>query len=490
MIKRFLIVLIATFSTTFLRSCGGNDFDIFKDKVEEFGKDKTISIQEWEELLEDVELHNGDRDFRRFFKNNLLDKQKLEKYITNLGFLLAEEQTDSPSANFVNIYIENSGSMFGYVNGNTGFKNALTKLLVELKSNYQQKNIKLNFINKRITPIKLEGDIAYFPKNKLSNIGDQDSGDSDINQIFKQVLDSTSSNTISILFSDCVYSVGKDVKNNDVDGALKLQKSLTEGIFKNTIKNKGFSTLFAHLESDFNGIYYTKNNSKIPLDGQEIPYYITIIGAEKEINKFGFIDVLDGFKNKSVFTTQNYSENTFYSVIQTNEDNGSFKPSKVSNLNPNRIQSIESIRVQERQGENFIFSLVVDFSNLPVDQNYLLSKNNYKINNGDYLIKDIVPYDKNILKPNSLVKLERNTQIPTHIFIIESNSNKYSDLNFSLKKNVPQWIYDLSTNDDSTIKSEVNQTFGIKYLAEGIFEAYENSSRNKNYITLTINIKK
>jgi hypothetical protein len=134
--------------------------------------------------------------------------------------------------------------------------------------------------------------------------------------------------------------------------------------------------------------------------------------------------------------------------------------------------------------------LVVDFSNLPVDQNYLLSKNNYKINNGDYLIKDIVPYDKNILKPNSLVKLERNTQIPTHIFIIESNSNKYSDLNFSLKKNVPQWIYDLSTNDDSTIKSEVNQTFGIKYLAEGIFEAYENSSRNKNYITLTINIKK
>jgi len=492
MAKRFLIVLITIFSGFIFQSCRGDDFDVFKNKVEEFGKNNIISVEELQELKGDIELHSSDREFNRFFTNKELDDNKIDRYITDLGFVIEEEQTDDPSKKIINIYIENSGSMFGFVNGNTGFKNAMTKLIVDLKhNNYKEENIKFHFINKKITPITITGKIEDYPISLSGSImRDSDSNDSNINDIYEQILGNTSENVISILFSDCIYSIHQDIKNNDVEGALKIWKTRTVGVFQDIIKNKEISTLFVQLTSDFTGSYYTRENKPITLNKQQIPYYITIIGEEKDINRFDFVDNLDGFQNKLVFTTQDYSKNSFYSLVQTNEDNGGYKPSRDRNSNANIVQSIESIRIQGRGDDRFIFSVAVDFSKLPVDENYLLQENNYTIDKGDYKIASIFPYDKNILKPNSLVKLEKNKETPTHIIVFENTSEKYSDLVFSLNKNVPEWIYDWNTNDDSDIRTNPNQTFGIKYLTEGIFEAYQNTSTNKDYITLTINIKK
>lgn len=492
MTKRLLIILLTVFSFAFLQSCGGSDFTVFENKVKEFGKDNIISVEEWQDIKEDIELHSSDRDFNRFFTNKELDDNKIDRYITDLGFVIEEEQTDDPSKKIINIYIENSGSMFGFVSGNTGFKNALTKLIVDLKhKNYKEENIKFHFINKKITPITITGRIENYPISLSGSImRDFDSNDSNINDIYKQILENTSENVISILFSDCIYSVHQDIRNDDVEGALRIWETRTVGVFNDAIKTKELSTLLVQLTSDFTGNYYTKTNKPIYLNKQQIPYYITVIGEEKELNKFSFVDKLDGFQNKLIFTTQDYSKNSFYSLVQTNEDNGSYKPSRDRNSNANIVQSIESIRIPGRGDDRFIFSVAVDFSKLPVDENYLLQENNYTIDKGDYKIASIFPYDKNILKPSSLVKLEKNKETPTHIIVFESTSEKYSDLVFSLNKNVPEWIYKWNTNDDSDIRTNPNQTFGIKYLAEGIFEAYQNTSTNKDYITLTINIKK
>lgn len=483
------IILSALFGIIlFLQFCGPNNYEVFEQKVQKFSVDNTISVEEWDELTAAIELHSGDRAFYRFLTNGVLDQQKLRKFLENRGYWIESKTPDTPKT--VNIYIENSGSMFGFVNGNTGFKNALTKLVVDLKSNgYPAESMSFHFINKQITPLTIYGDIEYFPKT-LSNIGDKDSGDSDINEIFRQILENTSSASISILVSDCVYSVGRDVKNNDVDGALKIQKSLTEGVFRNVINDKGLSVIFTQLVSDFNGTYYTKDNYKIPLNGQHIPYYITVIGSETDLPKFDFVEGLDGYQNKLVLTIQDYSQNTFYSLFQTTEDNGEYKPIRTRNSNPNIVQSIENIRFRGRGGETFVFSLAVDFSKLPVSERYLAEESNYIIEKGDYEIASILPFDRNMVKPNALKKLDQTNITPTHILVFESTSNKYNDLVFALKKDVPEWIYTWNTNDDSDIRTNPKQTFGLKYFVEGIFEAYQNSSYNKDYITFTINIKK
>src|SRR5690606_4802873 len=102
----------------------------------------------------------------------------------------------------------------------------------------------------------------------------------------------------------------------------------------------------------------------------------------------------------------------------------------------------------------------------------------------------ISPFNASQVQQNDLTKLRQNNQNPTHIFVFKSTSIAYKDLVFSLKKNVPNWIYEWNTNDDADIKANRNQTFGLKYLVEGIFEAYQSNSSNKDYITFTIQIKK
>jgi hypothetical protein len=492
MIKRFIIVLIATFSTTFLQSCGGNDFDVFKDKVGEFGKDKTISIQEWEELLEDVELHNGDRDFRRFFKNNLLDKQKLEKYITNLGFLLAEEQTDSPSANFVNIYIENSGSMNGYVNGNTKFKGAIRDLLVMLKYYYGEKNINIHFINSDIYPTQIHGDIVTFSNTlntKTFKVGNTFS--SNLNNIFNQILSKTAKDTMSILLSDCIYSI----QGSKTEDLLSDQKSLTKDAFLTKFKSKEkLATSIVKLTSEFNGTYYDKNNKKTQLSGQLRPYYITIMATDKAMINFNeniklVKGKVEGFENKYNLTLNDYSQGIYFSVINTNEDSGRFKPDRGFSDN-GAIKGIEDVSINDRNSSNFIFAVAVDMNSIPVEDSYILDKRNYSIKNANYKIKGIYLFTEKNIKTNSVNMLAKANAKPTHYIVFESTTPNFTNLTFTLKKQIPQWVYETNTNDDSNVSQNSNNTFGIKYLIEGINEAYETESKNSNYLELTINIKK
>ena len=87
----------------------------------------------------------------------------------------------------LNLYIENSGSMNGYVNGNTTFKNALGDLLVYLKYEFGEQNIHLHFINDTIHPIEFDRDITQFAASltpETMRVGNTAS--SDLNLIFNK----------------------------------------------------------------------------------------------------------------------------------------------------------------------------------------------------------------------------------------------------------------------------------------------------------------
>lgn len=490
LICRSIIILSVVLTGFLFWSCGADPYKEFMRKVDSFGAVGKISVEEWSELTDFVEAHLDIKKFNRFVTNDTLDKQYLINYLENKGLVI--EKPIPSQAKTVNIYIENSGSMFGFVNGNTGFKNVLTKLIVDLKSKgYPEDDIKFHFINRTITPIAITGKIEDYPISLSATVmRDKDSNDSDINTIYKQILENTSADNLSILLSDCIYSIHQDIKNDDVEGALRIWKTKTVGVFNDVIKEKKLSTLFVQLTSDFTGNYYTRENKPIYFDKQPIFYYMTVIGNENELNNFDFVEALDGFQNKLALTTQDYSENTYYSLIQTMKDNGQYKPIRSKRSNLNIVHSIEGIRFQGRENGPFVFSLAVDLSKLPIDGNYVTEQTNFTIEKGDYEIVSILPFDKNILIKNTLKKLEQANIVPTHIIIFKSTSNGYSDLVFSLKKKIPEWVYRVNTNDDSDIKANSQQTFGLKYLVEGMFEAYQNSSQNKDYITFTINIKR
>ena len=129
-----------------------------------------------------------------------------------------------------------------------------------------------------------------------------------------------------------------------------------------------------------------------------------------------------------------------------------------------------------------MFSVAVDFSSLPLSETYFTNKANYECT-GNFAVEDVQKVVVNNL-------YEVSTFVPSHLIHVHSKLSPYGDLSIGLKNTVPLWIS--LTNSDSEINIETNssQTFGFKYLIEGISEAYRFVTPQKNIVTFSIAINK
>jgi hypothetical protein len=373
----------------------------------------------------------------------------------------------------VNVYIENSGSMFGYINGDTEFKTDVRELLTLLKYHYSDKNVHLSFINSKIYPINTNDKISFITNLTSSTFKVGDTFSSEMNKVFNQVLNKTDKNTISILVSDCIYSV------DGLANSLNVCKTGTKDAF--LTKSKGgfnISSAIVKLNSKFNGIYYDMNNGKTNLNNESRPYYMVLIGSDLALNyissKVDFPKTkMLGYQDKLVLTSNNYSNKSYYTLVKTTSDIGSYRTSQVASTIDSK-KGMERIQLSDRAKGNFTFSIAVDLKNIPITSEYATTSGNYKILEGDYKIKDIIEYNSissKKLNPTSLAMLKNYDKNPTHIITLESRSKSYSNLKIILKNQIPSWVYQTSTDDDTKSKNTLNRTFGFKYLIEGISEA-------------------
>ena len=135
--------------------------------------------------------------------------------------------------------------------------------------------------------------------------------------------------------------------------------------------------------------------------------------------------------------------------------------------------NLAKMRKDQHTGKS-MFSINVDFSQLLVSNGYIEDVVNYNTNDTDYKIESIS---------------STTATGYTHNIKISSDILKPCNYQISLKKSLPQWVYDLNSDDDMDINSNdnMNKTYGIKYLIEGVNEAYLKES--EYYTTLQINIK-
>lgn len=233
------------------------------------------------------------------------------------------------------IYMENSGSMDGYVNLNSEFKDALGKIIV--KSNNCSSSTDLFFVNDAIYDVQqtaLKGDINNFVSQlNASNMKVGATGSSNINKIFKMVLDKTVNDTVSILFSDFVYSI----KGTDVSSQISNAKNATMGAFMDAIKrNPDFATIILQCSSQFQGKYYDRNDHPIPFVGTR-PYYIFIMGP---YDKLKYLDEklalnnsntgIPGLTNKYLLSSKTWTldENTVQALTTSYTNSLLIKPDR------------------------------------------------------------------------------------------------------------------------------------------------------------------
>lgn len=371
-------------------------------------------------------------------------------------------------------YIENSESMFGYVNGFNEYVDVISDL-AEKPEFVDEKTIRdFYFVNGgdelSITPI---GNDPSVLKTKLNTIGFKcgDITKSNLNSMFQAALATAGKDTISVLISDAIYDIGKPQAPLN---ALITEGKETRSRFIERLGEGDIQTIIIKLHSHFDGYYFPVAGGAVKIE-QIRPYYIWIFGETELLNKYfseSYINTLKGYSDMARFLKYEGVKIPYQAVNQNKL--GSFR---LDRYVKNKLIDVES----DRNGEGFQFTIAVDFSSLPFSDSYLTQIKNYSCNS-DFEVICITNVTKKIYEVTSFT--------PTHLISVYTDNNPYCELELALNNTPPNWIIETSTEDESNIETDYTHTFGFKFLTDAISEAYEYKNGEKNIMSLKFEITK
>lgn len=371
----------------------------------------------------------------------------------------------------VNFYMENSASMDGYVNGNTEFKDVLGKMIVS--SHHNCKGTDFYFVNNQV--YKADQSAIDFiqmlnpAKIKVGNVGS-----TDVNQIFRNILKENKKNMISVLFSDCIYSV------TDVNSQLDNAKNATTDAFLTALsKDNLMATIILQFVSSFDGFYYDRNDRPFVCKSPR-PFYVVITGnrdALKTLYAVFKVNNLPGLKNKCFLSSESWTldENNACAIISDYTNARRIKTMK-------NYLDLDEISL-DRSSTSLQFAIGVDYSNIFVDDTYILDKNNYQVEPEDYKVVSVS-------KASSSAIGDFSTQPskPYAVTLSVPNGSFAPMITLSLKKGIPAWVQKANVADDSGFVPSSTQSFAIQKVIEGISAAYNEDYGD--YYKIQVNINK
>ncbi|WNJ20053.1 hypothetical protein [Pontibacter sp. G13] len=422
---------------------------------------------------------------------DLLDKGRLSG---DQPLRICEEAPESVVEGF-DVYLENSGSMFGYFTGNTEFKDALMDLSVRMVR--KNKEVGYHFVNDEVNSI--EGEMSDFmaylePENKdrLKTMGNY--RNTKLNQVVKLVMDAmVETQRPSVLVSDYIFSL-----ENPTSKLSDQKYSLSVMINKHELVRKhDFGFLVIKCSSEFDGRYYDKNNEGRALK-QARPYYIWIIGPQDflvEMPKAFDLESLEGYEHHMILCKTQHTAKPYHSILLKTGKQGRFRALDQKMVPLLGIKDAEEPRSEDQL---FQFAVAVDLSGVPVEDDYRENAEQYTLSssgNAQFTLAGIEPIEDAAVHDFDQKKYLGPA---THILFIQSDKAPKSpqELTVSLKKDLPQWVYDSSTEDDVRVGKDKNspaneRTFGFKYVIEGVSEAFEGVGNEKvnTYFELNFQIE-
>ena len=367
----------------------------------------------------------------------------------------------------INVYVENSGSMDGYVKGITEFEQAVYGYLSDLKIAGITDNLNLYYINSKPIQYASIADQAVIEDfiNKLEPSSFKKRGGnretSDIANILKLVLNETDENEIAIIVTDGIFSPGKGKNAQEYMVNQQIGIKSTMADYLKTHPKTGI--IMYQLISKFSGTYFNNVDAKIPINDKPRPYYIWLIGKTKnlvDIRKAVPESKFKGGGVKKMFSIVPANTIIDYSIKQ---NSGSFDKSR-----NNPKTEIEDLSRDSRYGK-VRFAVNADFTDLLLDDNYLTNSGNYNISPTNYQL--------------AIKKNDVNAKY-THSLDFTAKKVRNGKLSAKLKMAVPKWVEEV--NDDDGTTALPGKTYGIKYQVNGIYEAYTIKSAEYTEIKITI----
>jgi hypothetical protein len=352
--------------------------------------------------------------------------------------------------------------MNGYVdNGKTLFQQDVYNYLCDIHISEIASEINLHFINSQIIN---KGSVIEDFINKLTPNSFKTSGGktttTDIADVFKQVLNRTDDNTVSIFISDCIFSPGS--VTNPQAYLANQQVGIKKCFADHLTQYPNFSVLVYQLYSNFSGTYYDYMNRPRKYNGER-PYYIWVMGHTANIAKLRAYIPNEKFSGSGV-------ANMWCAFNHTVEDLSYSIVSKAIIGDFNKVSKNSISRIKKTNGE-FAFQVLakLDVLELMLGNDYLMDTNNYA--------RLINKYDTD----EWYIDVERNTNASspaTHNIILGTTKNTLSGtLSVAIRCKSPKWAYELTDDDDSSFTDENNRkTYGLKYMIDGIQQAFEAKS--------------
>ena len=379
---------------------------------------------------------------------------------------------DLPDCN-VNIYIENSASMYGYVKGVTEFEQSIYSYISDIKLADFCSSLNLNYINSEI--LRQSDDVSDFIEKlepSTFKIKGGDHSTTDISNLFQKIMDEQGENDIAILVSDFVFSPGR----KDASEYLTNQQIGIKSHFATRLKtNPDYAAVLYRLVSKFEGNYYNKFDQPTLIKADR-PFFIWLLGNKDQLQRLTTEVRKENMKGHGVdhtFCISKMSVATPYGILPMPRI-GTFQ------IDPANVKtSILKAKTDNKAvGSKFVVSFGIDYSGFLLEDSYLTDPANYEVNNKAYAV-EISRNPNTSSSYTHIIKLKLDPSQP----VISRGSIKVS----LLKKSAP-WAEEFTDNDGEDINAEgaMEKTFGLKTLIDGVYDAYK---ADATYASFTINIK-
>ena len=405
--------------------------------------------------------------------------------LQNVSQPVSQSETKFPAPT-IKVFVENSGSMYGYVKGATDFENAVYSYLSDLQHAnlgikadlMSSKNVlQLNYINSQV--LRQQPDLKAFiaalePHDFQMNGGNL--GTSDMSNIIDMIISQNGNNDVSILVSDCIFSPGKkyQAKDNADEYIVAQQIGIKSHIVEKLAKNPDFSIVVMRLTSQFNGIYYNKFDDKQQINNDR-PFYMWLMGDRAYLKTILDEVALTQIKGKGVqnlFMISKPVSALPYNISLPQPGNGKYEIAK------SEPHTVANAKTEGKGGSSrFQVGISVNFSNILLPDEYLMNPDNYVVSNKAYGV-EVAKYSG------------PRPDLYTHTIKLNLLQPVLSKgaIKISLKNTLPQWINDCTDDSglDINAPGAMDKTYGLKYLLGGVYDAY---ASNGLYGSITINIK-
>ena len=345
----------------------------------------------------------------------------------------------------VKLYIENSGSMDGYMFNGSELKDAVYSYVSGLSTHSDTTEI--YFVNSDVYRINAPlQDVIYSMSPALFHKSPGNKANTDIADIFGMILSQVEENSVSILVTDAILDLPK---GNTV--FFYTKQTQIKSLFENFLKmNSNLAIEIFRMTSRFDGKYYFTGGS-VALSGQKRPYYIFVIGDKQALSTANAIVS----KSQIQHGVDDYYAYSSYTQV----------PFVIMNKKKKAKGDMFEVRLQQ---EAVPVIAKVDLSYTLHDEEFLNDPNLYSIAFGD----------KNI-RIKTIKELPKEPDYTHAITLtLPENANEGSVNLYFCPPPYPNWLEE--ANDDLSDASVATtlKTTGIKYIIEGISDAFASTCVN------------